>query len=389
MTAPPTIGSLCTGYGGLDLAATAVTGGRVVWVSDTDPSASRILAHHHPEIPNIGDLTTATPDPTDILTAGFPCQPVSVAGSRNGTDDERWLWPHIIRIVDTMPRPPLLMLENVPGLTSVNDGAAWADILTDLTARGYNVAHRIVAASDVGACHRRNRLFILAEHPTNPQRIAPAINDANHNREPGGPNRVHDSDTLLPTPMADERANGSTMIDEIREHYRGNHRLNIPGRKGHIQRNLALIAALLPTPMADERDQSAAMIDEIREHYRGNHRLNLPGRKGTTQRTLSRVADALLTETAPTIGGTFGDFTEAVLRHAAVLDRDPPAPTRNGRLTPEFVEWMMMLDTGHVTNPDHGLTRRQQLHVLGNGVVPPQASAAFGLLAANPPLPFT
>lgn len=163
----PTIGSLCTGSGALDMAAVSVTGGKVTWVSENDKIVSRLLTHHYPNIPNIGDLTTATPDPVDIITAGFPCQPVSAIGQRKGMADDRWLWPHIMRIADTMPRRPALMLENVPGLLTINNGTAWAGILSDLDRRGYSVAFRVFAATDVGACHRRNRVFILAEHPDN------------------------------------------------------------------------------------------------------------------------------------------------------------------------------------------------------------------------------
>lgn len=73
----PRVGSLCSGYGGLDLAVDLVLGGQVVWYADTDPHASRVLAHHWPGKPNLGDLRAvdwANVEPVDVLTAGFPCQ---------------------------------------------------------------------------------------------------------------------------------------------------------------------------------------------------------------------------------------------------------------------------------------------------------------------------
>ena len=86
----PRLGSLCTGYGGLDLAAKAVFGARPVWFADNDPDAVRVLKHHHRRVPNLGDITgldfadhDAVPG-VDILTAGWPCQDISIAGRGEG-----------------------------------------------------------------------------------------------------------------------------------------------------------------------------------------------------------------------------------------------------------------------------------------------------------------
>ncbi|MEV7600472.1 DNA cytosine methyltransferase [Kitasatospora sp. NPDC089797] len=83
----PVIGSLCSGYGGLDMAVQSVLGGELAWVADPDPGAAAILAHHHPHTPNLGDITAvnwAEVRPVDVLTAGFPCQSVSLAGKGAG-----------------------------------------------------------------------------------------------------------------------------------------------------------------------------------------------------------------------------------------------------------------------------------------------------------------
>ena len=77
---PVIIGSLCTVYGGLDHAVMDVLGGDLAWVADPDPGASKILAHYHPSIPNLGDITQvdwSTIPPVDVLTAGFPCETLS------------------------------------------------------------------------------------------------------------------------------------------------------------------------------------------------------------------------------------------------------------------------------------------------------------------------
>ena len=92
------IGSLFTGYGGLDMAVQSVLGGDVAWYSEIEPAACTVLAAHYPGVPNLGDITTVTwqdVEPVDVLTGGYPCQPFSHAGQRKGSDDARHLWPHI------------------------------------------------------------------------------------------------------------------------------------------------------------------------------------------------------------------------------------------------------------------------------------------------------
>ncbi len=97
------------------------------------------------------------PDDAEILTAGFPCQPVSVAGKRCAQADDRWLWPEVDRFIRLL-RPRVVLLENVPGLLIRGMG----DVLRDLAASGYDASWRVLAAADVGAPHRRERVWIVA-----------------------------------------------------------------------------------------------------------------------------------------------------------------------------------------------------------------------------------
>jgi len=130
------IGSLCSGYGGLDLGAQAVLGGTVAWHVEYDPNASRILAHHWPNVPNLGDLTAVDwtqVEPVDVLTAGYPCQPFSHAGQRKGSADVRHLWPHVARAISVL-RPRLVLLENVRGHVSLGLDA----VIGDLSRLGYD-----------------------------------------------------------------------------------------------------------------------------------------------------------------------------------------------------------------------------------------------------------
>ena len=104
-----------------------------------------------------GDVVSPFVDRIDIVSAGFNCQPWSYAGNRKGTDDDRWLWPNIVEILGTI-RPEWAFFENVPGLLRGGLGP----ILSDLTSLGFDAEWITVRASEVGAPHRRERVFILA-----------------------------------------------------------------------------------------------------------------------------------------------------------------------------------------------------------------------------------
>ena len=110
------------------------------------------------------DVTTFDGRPfvekVDYISAGFPCQPWSVAGKQKGTEDERWLWDDIKRIICEV-RPRFLFLENVPGL--INGGID--PILRDLAEIGFNAEWGMLKASSVGARHHRNRFFLFGYLP--------------------------------------------------------------------------------------------------------------------------------------------------------------------------------------------------------------------------------
>ena len=128
------------------------------WFMENDDAPSRVLAHHWPDVPNLGDVTTidwTTVEPVDILTGGYPCQPFSTAGHRKGTNDERHLWPYVRRAIRYL-RPQLTILENVPGhLTKGFD-----QVLGDMAEDGLHVRWTCLQASSIGAPHHRERLFI-------------------------------------------------------------------------------------------------------------------------------------------------------------------------------------------------------------------------------------
>lgn len=181
------IGSLFSGAGGLDLAALDLfPGSSMAWHAEIDPAASRVLAHHWPDVPNLGSVTDidwAAVEPVDVLCGGFPCQDVSAAGRKAGlTEGTRsGLWSHMAAAIDEL-RPRFVLIENVRGLLSAkatvrgvepgsddlgDDGPrpvlrALGAVLGDLADLGFDAEWTCVRASDVGACHQRERVFILA-----------------------------------------------------------------------------------------------------------------------------------------------------------------------------------------------------------------------------------
>ena len=181
----PRIGSLFTGVGGLDLAVTGFTGGRLAWVSDIDPAACRVLAHRFPGIPNLGDMTRidwALVEPVDVLCGGTPCQDLSVAGRRAGLapGTRSNLWAGMREAIAAL-RPAYIVWENVRGaLSAASDSRlepcpgcmgdpghrkpalrALGRVLGDLANLGYDARWHGLYASDAGAPHPRYRVFLL------------------------------------------------------------------------------------------------------------------------------------------------------------------------------------------------------------------------------------
>ena len=154
-----TVGSLFAGIGGIDLGLQRA-GHRIVWHSEIDKFASRVLEKHFPGVPNLGDVTKIEwrhVPYVDIIAGGYPCQPFSTAGKRKGAKDARHLWPYFLDAIRTL-RPRYALLENVRGHLTLGFG----DVLADLASCGYSAEWQVIPASSVGAPHRRDRLFVVA-----------------------------------------------------------------------------------------------------------------------------------------------------------------------------------------------------------------------------------
>jgi DNA (cytosine-5)-methyltransferase 1 len=156
-------GSLFSGIGGFDLGFERA-GMTPAWQCEIDKAASGVLNRHWTNVPNIGDVRDVrrnTVGSVDVLCGGFPCQDVSIAGKRAGLAGERsGLWFEFARVIDELG-PRTVVIENVPGLLSSNDGRDFAVILSGLVQFGYGVCWRVLDAQYFGVPQRRRRVFIV------------------------------------------------------------------------------------------------------------------------------------------------------------------------------------------------------------------------------------
>lgn len=466
-----TVGSLCSGYGGIELALSSVLDCDLAWFAEFEDAPAKVMAHHHPGVANLRDLTkidwTAVA-PVDVITAGFPCQPFSHAGKRLGANDERHLWPHIAQAIDVL-RPRLALLENVRGLLTAQGepdpewvaelarkAARWqvvihhviepkirkarrrgqldritrleADVVRlleqrrvaldtvrrarsrlvraigvvarDLANIGYVMRWYGLRAADVGAAHGRFRVFLFAADSddqglqglTGQARTASTGRHGHPVTGVGGP-----ALTLLPTPKASNNENRSSgwangpnlgealalLPTPVADNSRG-----LPSASTDYASLANVAVSLLPTPRATDGTKGGP-------NQRGSSGdLMLPsavtllptpsvadGMGGHLTRSGDRSNELLLPGVAKAHQQAWGQYAAAIARAEQAIGRPAPPPTETGpkgapRLSPRFVEFLMILPEGWVTDVA-GLSRNDQLKMLGNGVVPAQCAAAL------------
>lgn len=275
------------------------------------------MAYHHPGVPNWGDIKSIAWSgqfDIDLLTAGYPCQPFSQAGKRLGEDDPRHLWPFVADAI-RITRPRLVLLENVRGHVS----KGLDQVLGDLSYLGYLGAWVCVRASDVGAPHRRERLFILAADAQRQQL-----------------QRWGNADELVRPPGPEHRE----ACERQRDGDAAGDRRAAP---------------------ADTSDLGLERLGDTRRRWCGDphHRqfapdAECPGLEGPGS------------DEGWWSGTAYGD---AVRRWECALGRPAPEPT------------VRRVDDGSARRVGDRLSRSQALKILGNGVVPQQAAYAWGVLA--------
>lgn len=385
------IGSLFSGYGGLDMAVEQVFGATTAWVSDVDKGACKILAHRYPDVPNLGDITSidwAAVEPVDIITGGSPCQDLSHAGKRSGmTEGTRSnLWV-AMREAIAQVKPSIVVWENVRGAYSatadsdlehcpgcMGDPAdrglvlrALGRVLGDLSDLGYDTQWHGLRAADVGAAHGRFRVFVVAHRQGVEQRESPITgsvrnesrtsarghaalsiehllptptgSDTNGAGQHGdGGLDLRTAVTLLPTPAVNDMGEGKTV--EKWDNWTASMREKHGNGNGH-GKSLAIEAQrLLPTPTA--RDHKDHTIRREPHRHDATDTLSraladvpcalLPTPKASDgewglPRTSGRPPE-MATHLATRLAYTdFGDYAAAIQRWEHVLGRPAPDPT--------------------------------------------------------------
>ena len=352
MSEPATLlGSLCSGIGGLDLAVERVYGTRLAWTSDPDPAAADVLAARF-GVPNLGDITqvdwTRVPR-VHVISCGAPCQPFSFAGKRKGTDDPRYLWPHVTEALRHLV-PDLFVMEQVPGYISLG----LQHTLDDLAALGFDdIRWGVVAASDAGCCHQRKRLFLTAAHPQGLRRGAAA-----------------DPPLPLPARRAPREVPGG---GSRRDHRCTHQRAATPAAHPHgLRRQQGLPwPPLLQRPhavLAGRRHQTPA--HPTRERHRHTR---------TTRDTGLSAAPVPARAPHHGAGPDWREYTDAIRLWETVIRRPAPHPAdEHRRLRPEFVEWLQAFPDGYTDLP--GLSRSTRLRLLGGSVNQIQGALALRLL---------
>lgn len=164
---------LFSGIGGFALATEMVWDNVEHIFCDNEPFAQAIIKKHWPNSKIYGDIRELRGDNSRpfLLTGGFPCQPFSQAGQRRGTEDDRYLWPEMLRVIQEF-QPTWVIAENVRGLLSISGGMVFEKVCTDLEDAGYDVQPIVIPAVAVNAPHRRDRVWIVAHSQHKSERNA-------------------------------------------------------------------------------------------------------------------------------------------------------------------------------------------------------------------------
>ena len=159
---------LFSGIGGFSLGLHSTGIFDTIKFVEFDKYCQKVLNKNFPNIPIEGDIRNVkgTEFEADVITGGFPCQPFSVAGKQKGTNDNRYLWPEMFRLIKEI-KPEFVIGENVQGIINLQDGMVLRQVLNDLEGEGFEVQCFLIPASGIGAWHQRNRTWIIGHSKHN------------------------------------------------------------------------------------------------------------------------------------------------------------------------------------------------------------------------------
>ena len=344
------VAEICAGYGGLYLAVRSLyPDAHLAWYAEIDRAACKVMERHHPDALNIGDITKdlGTLPSVDVIVGGTPCQDLSVAGKGAGISKGT----RSVIVLDFLDivaaaQPRMVLWENVGAARSRKGEQPGETVLGTVERRlreaGYAVRSMSLKASDVGAPHRRDRVFVLGTKDAPQPDMVPA-----------GASNPH---YLLPTPTVVDMGNNKTAeeweawTDKMRaKHKNGN---------GHGR------------SLTQEAVYNSGAYQDALAHWESASRRPQPL---PTELLPTPTASC---HTGPGRSGRQGgpNLQTAVHERGLAYAQDT-----KGRLSPRFVEWMMGLLPGYVTETP-GLSRTDKLRLLGNGVVPQQGTHALATL---------
>ena len=175
---------LFSGIGGFSLGAEQ-NGIETIGFVEKDEFCQKVLKKHWSDVPIIDDIRKVNGKDfgsATIISGGFPCQPFSVAGKREGTDDDRYLWDEMLRVISSC-KPTWVIGENVEGLINIQDGMVLRSVQDDLEREGFQVQCLVIPASGIGAWHQRNRVWIIGCNVSNTKSIGNRRKDRNMESE--------------------------------------------------------------------------------------------------------------------------------------------------------------------------------------------------------------
>jgi DNA (cytosine-5)-methyltransferase 1 len=373
-----TVGSLFTGCGGLDLGFEQA-GYDVKWMCEIDKWCNRVLGNRFPEKPNHNDVNNLfEAEPVDVLIGGFPCQPVSGAGRKDGIDDPRWLWPAFHRAICYL-RPGYVVVENVPGLFNRGFG----DVLGALAVSGYNAEWFSLQSSDIGAPHRRKRVFILATDTSGFRRREISSKAFGDEGTIGWA-----EDDYFPYSSGESKLQAAIDADTFGgrfKKYQQGWKLQLLGENGE---EFTDPNGVRLERVAEKYGEDGGLEIQRRDNPDGRDSItsnaNSKGREGeeySERRQLSTGGNGETIANSDTqyvnggmeggergwsesSDGYFGDY-EAAVRLWETLFRPAPNPKdEKDRISVEFVEWML----GFPNDWTEGVSRTQRLKMLGNSV---------------------